>query len=386
MNFGALLAGAGIARAAMDDARARAAEQTYRQWFIQSGIQDMDAKEALRPMRAERDRLRAEMDLAEARYKRDMQPQEQEIARLSGQGRLSDAQHKLAMQPGKQRLDETRQQTDLALAPGKQALAVSEQQGKRQEERLKQLARWWGYYRIDQQGALDFLNGSETLGPGRQFKRIEAGDVPMPNGQTTRGLAFIPADGGQRVAIPFAQLDALEKKYNTKYEKVGSTLVGIGPEGPKVVFSGAQQTHDLAVKKLDYEYSLKRELESFKQKNGAAAATALERNVRFLIDQGIAKTPAAAFEKLRTAMSKGDEDAVLSLAGSLLRGPGFSGPKGRDKAIAEAQRMIESIRGPSAPGASTYQSAEDVRAAYRAQKIDRATALKELERFGFEGE
>jgi hypothetical protein len=69
-----------------------------------------------------------------------------------------------------------------------------------------------------------------------------------------------------------------------------------------------------------------------------------------------------------------------------MRGPGFAGPNGADKAIAQAKRMLEQIRGAEPSATGKYKTAEDVRAAYRTKKIDRATALRELERFGFDAE
>jgi hypothetical protein len=121
-------------------------------------------------------------------------------------------------------------------------------------------------------------------------------------------------------------------------------------------------------------------------------ATALISNMDHLIDTGIATGPKDAFTKLRQS-SANDTALVMQLTNSLVRSndPKYRGGAGRRLAIGEAKEMLSTIRGEGEPagikpGSSKYGSAEDVRAAHRAGKIDRATALKELEPFGFEND
>jgi len=91
---------------------------------------------------------------------------------------------------------------------------------------------------------------------------------------------------------------------------------------------------------------------------GAGAAqkdTALQKNVDYLVNQGIAKDAKAAFALLRTTTAKPREDAILSLAMVLIsRGVGYRGEKGQAKAIEDAKRMVDAVKGrpagQSAPG------------------------------------
>lgn len=146
--------------------------------------------------------------------------------------------------------------------------------------------------------------------------------------------------------------------------------------------------------KLDYEYGLKRNLESFKTKHGEGKATALIQNMDYLVKSGVAADSKDAYNKLRTTMEKPEEDAVLALATTLAKSPGYRGKDGLNRAIADATGMVKSVRGggpaprpgsaaPPAQGAP-YKSAEDIRAAFRAGTIDRATAEAELQKgFGY---
>lgn len=111
------------------------------------------------------------------------------------------------------------------------------------------------------------------------------------------------------------------------------------------------QTEATAEKNAD----LKLELARIRSERGANAATALERNVDFLVKNKIAKGPMDAFNKLRTAMEKPEEDAILSVAGNLMKGPGYYGKNGWDKAVRDATRMVRTVKGgqSEAPGAGS---------------------------------
>ena len=123
------------------------------------------------------------------------------------------------------------------------------------------------------------------------------------------------------------------------------------------------------------------QLADWKQNRGTESQSAMIQNMDYLVKNGVAKNPAEAFTKLRTAMEKPEDDAVLSVATTLLRGSGYIGKDGASKAMRDAQSMVRGLKG-GGP-AVTFKSADDVKAALRAGRIDRGTAIKELGAFGY---
>ena len=79
---------------------------------------------------------------------------------------------------------------------------------------------------------------------------------------------------------------------------------------------------------------------------GVSPDTSLMKNAAWMVKNGIAKDEADAHNKLRTAMGKSDEDAILSLVGSLMRGTSYFGKNGYEKAVRDATAMVQSVRGP----------------------------------------
>jgi hypothetical protein len=363
MGIGSALVQGGLLSREVDKYNEQQAVQGLRMRQVQKGVRDLEDDEAARPQRNAIAELRRDIERAELEFKRVVQPAQQAIA-------SSELQHQAAMQPGKQTLER------------------EAQNAQRLEAREKQLARVWSLFKAgDKDGALEVYNASELIAPGRKAAKIEEISGPAPDGTQHHGVLFVPGDGGQPILVQREQLDGLVRKHFAKFLNVGGgNVVEVGPEGAKLAFSGGQQAHEQRVKLAERQHELRMELEAFKRKNGAGAATSLQKNIQFLIDQGIAETPGDAFDKLRTAMEKPEADAVASIATNLMRGPGFAGPNGADKAIAQAKRMLEQIRGAEPSATGKYKTAEDVRAAYRTKKIDRATALRELERFGFDAE
>jgi hypothetical protein len=76
------------------------------------------------------------------------------------------------------------------------------------------------------------------------------------------------------------------------------------------------------------------------------ASTALTTNIKFLVDQGIAKTPAEAFEKLHTRMDRSVEETMRQMVLSLLRSgdPRYRGKDGRQNALDDARTVFGKIR------------------------------------------
>jgi hypothetical protein len=76
------------------------------------------------------------------------------------------------------------------------------------------------------------------------------------------------------------------------------------------------------------------------------ASTALTTNIKFLVDQGIAKTPAEAFEKLHTRMDRSAEETMRQMVLGLLRSgdPRYRGKDGRQNALDDARAVVGRIR------------------------------------------
>ncbi len=135
---------------------------------------------------------------------------------------------------------------------------------------------------------------------------------------------------------------------------------------------------------------LKLELARIRSERGADAATALQKNLGHLVKIGAAKDEAEAFTALRTTMGKPEADAILDMTKALMGRPGYLGKEGTKKAEADAREIVRSVRAsaPAAPARaavpkSSFKTPEDVRAAFRAGRLDRAAAIRELGAFGF---
>jgi hypothetical protein len=151
--------------------------------------------------------------------------------------------------------------------------------------------------------------------------------------------------------------------------------------------------HQLKLDELTNEYGLKRQVEDYKRTHGENSATALMRNVQYLVSQRIAKDPAEAFEKLKTSNERAEGDAVMGVAGMLSRSPEYRGQGGMQKAARDARDIVRELRGiESATGSSQsaarqmlYKSPQAVQQAYRQGRLSRDAALRELrENFGME--
>jgi hypothetical protein len=76
------------------------------------------------------------------------------------------------------------------------------------------------------------------------------------------------------------------------------------------------------------------------------ASTALTTNIQFLVDNGIAKNPAEAFEKLHTRMDRSPEETMRNMVLGLLRSgdPRYRGKDGRQNALDDARTVFGKIR------------------------------------------
>lgn len=211
---------------------------------------------------------------------------------------------------------------------------------------------------------------------------------------------------GERRALELGDIDSaknLKAMGAPKLTKVGQDETILNERGETVFANtaGAERRksemkgkHSLDVErdrlKVDREYGLRLAIEKFKITNGTEKTTALMQNISFLKEQGIAEDSKSAFEMLRTSMSKPEDQAILDMSKALLRGPGYRGRDGQQRALDDAENLVTSVRrretkagNKSRSAAGAYSSAEDVRDAYRAGKIGRSEA--ELELLGFPG-
>lgn len=207
---------------------------------------------------------------------------------------------------------------------------------------------------------------------------------------------------GERRAMELGEFDSASKLRTMgapKHTKVGQDETILNERG-EVVFANTagadrrktemETKHGLDVErgkaKVGEEYRLRLQLENFKRNNGAEKTTALMQNIEFLKKQGIAEDSKAAFEMLRTGMAKPEDQAILDMSKTLLRGPGYRGRDGQQRALDDATDLVTSVRrreikNESRSPAGSFSSAEDVRDAFKSGKISRGAAELELLRF-----
>jgi len=164
--------------------------------------------------------------------------------------RRSAIEHQGRIQPGAQRLETIQQgvatgaaEAQQNLQPGQVAIAGETQNMAVQDLREKQAANVWGMLSIgDKAGALELFNKSQILQPGRKFKDIQGGSMPvrgadgkplMKNGKpvTEPVIRMVSDDGGQDEFVPMKKLEDNARKHGTRLEKVGNNMVRIDRAG-----------------------------------------------------------------------------------------------------------------------------------------------------------
>lgn len=146
----------------------------------------------------------------------------------------------------------------------------------------------------------------------------------------------------------------------------------------------ARAAAELSGARTATEGARQRELTERGGRGGVARETALERNLRHLVAIGAAPDEKSALALLRASSGKSEKETVLGLAKILMQTPGYYGKDGAARAMADAAVLLRSDGEPAKP--SGYKTAEEVRAAHKAGKIDRATAIRELANFGYDPE
>lgn len=330
---------------------ARSHAQRAREYGVKQmnyGERRMAAEDSLLDKDTETKRLRQSYDQNEAIFAQQNQGADQAL-------RSGDLRHRQAMQPGQQRLATIQQgintsqaETQQKLLPGQAKIDEETQSVQMQTLREQQAGNVWSLYKLgDKKGALELLNNSQLLHPGRKFSAIQPGGAPArgDDGRPAVGadgkpvveelIRLVAADGGEDVIVPRKRLEENAEKHKPIKERELTEKV----------------RHNKATE------GIQRQLADVRAQRGTEAATALERNVMFLVKNGIAKDAVEGFAKLRTAMEKPEEDAILSVAGNLMKGPRYMGKDGWNRAVKDATTMVQTVKGgkpeASAPAGGT---------------------------------
>ncbi|MEW5709851.1 MAG: hypothetical protein AB1830_13250 [Pseudomonadota bacterium] len=244
MNLANFIVQSGLAHRAAQDYDREQAQDAYLQRLRQHGIRKMEAEEALMGENTELAKLRQQVERTELEFKQRSAPKRQAIeeTKLEGEAERLPIEQETATTEAK--VKRATAKTQEKLLPGQAKIAQATQDTQLQELQERQTANLWTLIKMgDPQGALEALNKSELLFPGRQFSRIVRGSVPVPgeggkpmvgaDGQPVREevLRLEPADGGDPVFVPVKALEALATKYSTRLEKVGDAIVRLGPGG-----------------------------------------------------------------------------------------------------------------------------------------------------------
>lgn len=231
--------------------------RAYTNRVREHGVKRMDEEEARMPAAREIDALKSQIIKNELAYQQQTQGRDQSQRDIEAGIRGSNLEHQQRTLPQRQALDTgalslageqqrlatTQTQQANQLQPGQGTLARGAQAGELAALRERQMANIWSLARLgDTEGAIDMMNKSELVAPGRKFSGVEAGMTPvlgndgkplMQNGQpvTERVIRFKAADDKGDMFVPARALDALVARHGAKVEKVGNNLVRIGPEG-----------------------------------------------------------------------------------------------------------------------------------------------------------
>lgn len=210
---------------------------------MESQQKDMEAKDALRPGKAEIERIQQDIAKNEALWSQENQGADQAL-------RSGDLRHRAAMQPGQQQMERNNQSAGLtqsataaALAPGAAQIATGEQDTKLTNLRETQAVNLYNLMKLgDKDGAMKLMNDSQILHPGRKFSDIQTSSVPKLDGSGSE-LVFklVPADGGKSIYVPVQRLEALSRKHGSQIMKSGNNIVRINQDGTATPIYEADQ-------------------------------------------------------------------------------------------------------------------------------------------------
>lgn len=232
MNLGAFAAGLGTGAVTAQGIKLREDEATRKK---EAHRVDMETKNIqLDRMRKEQPVLdkelqlrgaKADFDITEQSFKRELQDFEQGTRRLLSQTQRTEAQTASGAATA-----------NLQNQPDQLAVAREELNNKVLESTLRQTA---NIYRVAKMGAtdsaLELYNKSGLVEPGQRAKamRFEEIDVPGRDGAPAQKAKVLSIEGedGKLRRIPVSRLEALEQQFGATYKQVGNAIVRIGRDG-----------------------------------------------------------------------------------------------------------------------------------------------------------
>jgi hypothetical protein len=344
-----------------DEQQARRAHAARTRQF---GVKTMDLGE--RKMAAEGEmldtntalqKLRQEIEQTELQFQQKQQPASQKLRTVQMGVATGEAEAAKKLQPGATKIAEESQN-------------VAEQTLMSQ-----QAANLWSMVKTGGKAeALELLNKSAILHPGRKFSDIQRGEVPAmgADGKPITGadgkpvmekvVRLVAADGGKDVFTPQKRLDTNEASQGVKYEKTGKgDIVRIDRYGN---VTPVYQTDEFAANtETGGVFSKRTGLPAaggIRQPGaGSGKATArLDTRVKMAIDKVILPKYGGRFEGGMFFPDEKNKDVAvraIQIAGELTRGgmdPEAAGAKAiaqaeREKAIAETGGGTPNYSGPT---------------------------------------
>lgn len=251
MNLSNIIIQGGLYHRAAQDYDEQNAQRGYAARAREHGVKAMESDERRRAAddtlldsQTEAKRLRGEIDKAELTWQQRNQGTDQAM-------RTSELNQRQALQPGEQQMQRDTQalqqgqlSTARRLQPGADTIATEGQNVQLQTLKEQQIANIYSLVKMgDTQGALEALNKSAIIYPGRKFSAIDRGAAPAigndgkplmgPGGKPASEniLRLKAADGGRDEYAPERALEQLVTRHKSTTAKVGNNLVRQNPDG-----------------------------------------------------------------------------------------------------------------------------------------------------------
>jgi hypothetical protein len=167
---------------------------------------------------------RADFDLTENQFKKDMQDFENQTRRIQSGATRTQAQVAAGAATG-----------ELERQPADLAIKREDVTNNLLTSTLRQTA---NIYRVAKLGNMDMAtqmyNDSGLVEPGHKAKsmKLEEVDAPGPDGTTKKvKVLSIEGEDGKVMRVPAEKLDALEQQFGATYQKAGNAIVRINRDG-----------------------------------------------------------------------------------------------------------------------------------------------------------
>lgn len=206
----------------------------------------------------------------------------------------------------------------------------------------------------DPQQALDFANNvaaARSKFDGKQRSKITTiiPDAPGPDGKPSGVVRMLDANGNPVAEIPHQTIHAgmnLLAPPKTTIIPRGGKIGVTSPLTGAFTETGDNPLPNRYNIKEGYLYdTLGKEPPKKLDLPGGVKPTALIANMKFLVETGVAKDHKDALDKLKTSSEKSPEEQILNLASTLMaKGSGYHGKDGAQKALADAQQMVRSLK------------------------------------------